>query len=663
MCVTPPAMTRIFVFLLLVGNVSCHHVTPAAAPDISHLYGTRTETRVDLYGTGTYDTYWTSSHNAMGDSCVISLYAVADSSMLWQTTVANCTETPYVEFHSRSFMGGPARDFTFVLPGPVTPTNSLGYYLYAGDGDTGHIREMAFPIGNAYRIGVLRRGGVAVVDFQLQQYPGPALLVRTTGGDYDQHGHLVYFPKDSNSHIDLTTDTLLGTAITDPRLREYLFPGPDVPAVPLSGTKYTGPNLYTSIYNNFNSGLLPCQTILEEPWDCGIPDGGDDSTYDYWNAGSGWFMDKILVGDIDADGVDDALMVWFWKTVVYPGRPRGRVDLLGGPQYDAYYNPQGGHTSCASGRNYGLTALARIGGSPYLAQIDIGGTPVGNFGDAYQNVSRNIAVLETRKHATVPTYVRSLLWNRPLGTSGLNECDSDKRYANAIHYPADGLLRTPNGEVRYIQVNRWTQIHPDNARCVNDQNSDRACAVQLLNSMTGYWSWEVLDVMTGATVKAIPNMYVWDILPSAEANKVWLLYSANANIWNLNNQYATSKEDIYPKEVWGSLHSADLVSVEVTTYRSDFTLALLDTSDLALSKTQGIAEPTAPFMKVGAWQNYGGAVASNWYVPRVFTIAVDQRPLLGIVLRTADGYVIFAHDGTAWTESARYDANGSLRGR
>src|SRR5262249_49722217 len=154
----------------------------------------------------------------------------------------------------------------------------------------------------------------------------------------------------------------------------------------------------------------------------------------------------------------------------------------GGPGYDAYYNPQGGNTSCASGRHYGLTAMARIGGSPYLSQIDVAGTPVGNFGDAYQNVSRNIAVLETRKDATSATYVRSLLWNRPLGTSGLDECDDDKRFANAIHYPADGLLRAPNGEARYIQVNRWTQVQPEHARCVNDANSDRACAVQLLNS-------------------------------------------------------------------------------------------------------------------------------------------------------------------------------------
>ena len=68
-------------------------------------------------------------------------------------------------------------------------------------------------------------------------------------------------------------------------------------------------------------------------------------------------------------------------------------------------------------------------------------------------------------------------------------------------------------------------------------------------------------------------------------------------------------------------------------------------------------------MKVGAWQNYGGAVASNWYVPRVFTVAVNQSRPPGIVLKTPDGYVVLAHDGTAWTESARYDAKGTLRSR
>src|SRR5262249_60277889 len=115
------------------------------------------------------------------------------------------------------------------------------------------------------------------------------------------------------------------------------------------------------------------------------------------------------VGAGDSEGVDDAMMVWFWKTVVYPGRPRGRADLLGGPQYDAYYNPQGGSTLCGRGRHYGLTALATIGGSPYLSQIDIGGTPVGNFGDNAQNVPRHIAVSGTPKDPFLPTLVRPLL--------------------------------------------------------------------------------------------------------------------------------------------------------------------------------------------------------------------------------------------------------------
>lgn len=580
-------------------------------PDLTSTAWTILENRVDLTDDGVWDSYWVNS--ASSGTCTISLYNLSDKSLRWSTDISNCTGMPFPPiFHKRSFMGDSTKDFTIVVQQPPTIPGDLGYNLFAGDGASGQFRNFSFRMGNAAIAAVLRLKGIATVDFKIASYPGVSLLVRTTGGGNDQKGHLFYFPSSDNGYKELTQDS---SVINSSIFQNYPFPGVDIPN-----------DLYTSIYNNFNFDLYACEKISEVPQiNCGIPDD---------NSGQGFFLDQLAVGDLDADGADDALMTYLWREVVYPGRPKGRADFLGAPQYDNYYNPQNDSSVCHSGRHYGLSALTNIDDDPYLETVDIAGNTVDAFNDPYQNVSRNVAVVDTFADLSLPTFRRRLLWNNPMNTT-IPNCNMTMMYHNSLHYAGDGLIKDNGGKLKYINFNRWTQTSPSTI-C---DHSDIPCHNQILSTQTGHWSWQVLDAKNGGGVQAIDNIYVWDLIPDPSSGNFWILYSNKADTWNLG--YTT-------------------IGSPTQSLRDDLTIGLVDLQTLAISNLQGIGLQAKPFLKAIPWQLYSLSTASTWYANRLFTIQTDIAQTPDFVVRIAGGLALFTLQNNIWSLKAQYDTYGNL---
>ena len=575
--------------------------------DISQ-FTTQFENRVDLDGDGAYDSYWNiaSSNNV----CTLSLFDIASKRKLWSSVIKDCLSfsKPPI-FYRTSFMGDAKKDFSIV----IKPASGSGFKLLVGDGATGELRDFSFDLGNASRDSITRTNGTAVVDFKISKYPGAALFVRSTGGGSDQRGHLFYFPAKSHSFIDIAEDPAV--------INKKLFYGYPFPGVDIAG--FLGKqNLYTAIYNNFNSDLLHCAPFKasEAPGECGVPDG-DNPTSEYWNKGNGHFLDKVAVGDADQDGADDLLLTYLWRSTVFPARPKGQPRFLGAPQYDNYYNPQNDSSGCHSGRHYGLSALVKTDLSRFLSTVDIAGTPVGQFSDPYQNVSRNIAVIKTDHHATLPTYQRTLAWNIPMGTT-IPGCASSNLYNNAIHYPSDGLIRDAAGKALHVHVNRWTQIAPAKTSCAIH---DIKCYTNELLSQSGYWSWEVRRITDGRGVQTIKNIYVWDSIRIPGSADIWILYSSNATSWNLGE------------------------------HRSDLAMARLNASTLAITHHQTIPISARPFMKTQHWQSTEESVSSNWPATRLFTLPRANLHS-SFVLNVPSGNVIFSFDGSKWASNSTLPA-------
>lgn len=419
----------------------------------------------------------------------------------------------------------------------------------------------------------------------------------------------------------------------------FPFPGIDVPAATptIAGKSY---DTYGTLYNAFNAGLRRCRPIAEFGGrTCGISDGNAPSSPTY-NLGNGYFMGQLNVADIDGDGVDDVLTTYFFRSVVYPGRPKGQIANLGAAQYDNYYNPQGDKSSCHDGRHYGLVALAKLANDRVLDTVNVAGNPVGDFTQPYQNVSRNVAVIKTVRDSRLPTFNRVLLWNRPLNTTitfnRSTDCDILAHkflYGNAVHYPADAMLRDHDGLVRYIDINRWTQQSP---ATICDHN-DLPCHYTVLASQRGYWSFEVMDVQTGVILKSIPNMYVWDQF-AAPAGQYWFLYSANANRWDL---FRTAPE------------------AKTLTYRTDLTLGLYDPSTRILLNVQAIPFAATPWLRYTSWSSHATSIASNYEAATQFTVAISGSKLPGIVVKTPTGYAMLQCDGSKWSNSTNYRASGA----
>ncbi len=561
------------------------------------------ENRIDRNNDGVVDSYWIIWAPA-AHTCGVNLYNLSDSAVLWTTTITNCYAMPWaLTFHWRSFMGDSAPDFTAAINGSG---GAADYRLVAGDGATGVLRDFSFDLSSP---SIVRIHGVATINFNLPAYPGPALLVRGDGHSNDQRGHLFYFPTGSNSYVDLTATP---SVVNSNLFSGYPFPGIDIPG-----------NLYTSIYNNFNNDLYPCTVIIE--W-------GNCSVADDANTGS-FFLDKLAVGDIDGDGVDDADMTYLWKSVVYPGRPKGQSSFLGAPQYDTYYNPQNDNSGCHSGRHYGFTILGNVDSDPYLEQVDIAGLLVGSFGDPYQNVSRNIGVIDTYPHPSLPTFSRSLLWNLPENTS-IPNCDAPFLYQHALHIPDTGVVKDGTGKIKLIQVNQWTQTGPSNT-CTH---ADLPCHYSTLNSQTGSWSWLVLNASNGSTAATFPNSYVWGTVP-ADANSFWIIYSSQANVWNL-----------------GTISSTDATP----TLRSDLKIGLFNIQTFQLTNIDPITVTAKPYVKIVSGQSFDGKLSSHTEFSKLWTVPVTGSAYPGIVLSTASGFNLFANNGIGWVKAGEYNSGGGL---
>ncbi|GEM_PF-3087554 len=607
-------------------------------PDLSSFAYTTSENRFDMDGDGVYDSYFANfGQDSAQKTCTLNLYDIRTKARKWSATINDCSGASYSPLvHTKSFMGDSTRDFTLTINGEKTSENPHGYYLVAGDGSTGRIRNFRFNMGNAAAYAVTRVNGINVVDFKLSNYPGHALLVRSNGGNYDQRGHLLYFPSTNNDYIDLTNEpTLFNSRLYSVNYgsfdKSFPFPGADLPWA--ADTQ----DDYKRIYNSFNGNLNTCSPITELHWTenpCGVIDGNSIFQSGY-NKGNGNFLGQLNVGDIDADGVDDALMTYLWRSVAYPGRPKGDVGFIGAPQYDNYYNPENDNTPCHSGRHYGLVALAQIDEDSYLETVNIGGLIAGSFLDPLQNVVRNVGVIDTAFDSAKSTYVRNLLWNKPMGTS-IPGCAAKTLYDNSVHYPSDGMIKDSSGKTKYLQINRWTEVTPTESKCT--AHADFPCYKEEMSTMTGYWSYELLDAKTGNVAKSTRNMYVWDVIPDS-TGKIWILYSGNADSWNLG--FNSLEDNAQPL------------------YRNDLKIGLLDKSTLEISNAQRIL-PSKPFMKFDNWQNYGTLVSNNYYY-HIFTVPVPGSSVSGFVVKTADGLVLYHLEGNEWKELARYDVNGNLK--
>lgn len=619
-----------------------------SAPNLKGALGSKyVEDRAAVHGS-TYDSYFGAWGNTNG-TCTIELYNLSSGALLWSTSIPNCTSVGQMAFHQRSFMGDASHDFTAVISANTTATNVLGYWLIAGDGATGKVRDWRFQMGNCGDVNICRTLGYDVVDFKLTKYPGPGLIVRNNGGGYDQHAHLFYFPSSSNGVTDVTADASvfnfsIGTvAGYSDGSHVFMFPGTDVP-VPQGNVNL---NTYTQLYNAFNPSK-PCTQVSENakyglPFSgCGTPDGNtvDDP---YYNTGDGEFMGQLNVGDIDSDGVDDVLTTYFWRSVVYPGRPNGQAANLGAPQYDEYYNPQQDNSDCAEGRRYGLMSIANTGGA-YPYTVAIGGVPTGGFWYEYQNVSRYVSVISSAKGAAPTLLSRSLLWNRVLNTSKSADQQGNPYncniagngtllYGNAVHYPGDAMFRDTSDVVRYVTINRWTQVSPT-TWC---DHNDAACHTNLLKTQQGYWTWEVMDAQTGKIVKSVPNMYVWDYA-QAGGGYYWLVYSSNANVWDLG---------------------VDSTGVNPTEFRPDLTVATYDPQTKSISNVQPLSFSAAPLMRSSPWSNFGGVTASSYDANRLFWTPMGDGTT-GFVVQTPNGYALMRLNGNVWIIGGNYDASGNL---
>ena len=565
-------------------------------PDISKFAGYNVELRVDQNGDGIFDSYYAGSQS--GTTCILTLYKITDSSKIWSAEVNSCNNfvlSPV--FYTKSFMGDSNRDFTIIYYGL---NGGMDYHLVAGDGATGQIRFDYF-MGDAPSIGILRLRGVVVADFKLSQYPGPSLFIRKTGTtDQDQKGHLFYFPQGSNSYIEITPSLQIANVPPGSQNNNYAFPGVDHPN-----------DIYTQVYNAFN-WELPCLEITEvAQYNCGVP---DDGVY------SGMFLDKAAVGDIDADGTDDILTTYFWRSTVYPGHPKGQVSYLGQPSYDNYYNPQNDGSYCHSGRHYGESVLAQTDSDSYLETIDLAGTTVNAFGDPYQNVSRNIALIDTLYDAPSGQIARRLSWNKPMNTV-IPGCNMTLMFDNSIHIPDNGTLRDTLGKTKFVHFNRWTQTSPSTL-C---SHTDIPCHFDLLNKQTGFWSWEVLNASDGTLIKSVNNTYVWDVIP--DGNNIWIIYSADATIWNLGFTDSSYTSAIF---------------------RGDLKIGYYDTATRQISNLTPINIQARPRLQSTPWPSFDPRTSDNFDAVKIMTVKIDGLNLPGIVFSTPSGYNLYAKTGSSW---------------
>ncbi len=575
---------------------------PDPQVDLSHITSSAWETRLDLDDDGHFDHVWaTAGEESSG--CTLTLSALADDSLVWTADLPGCS-LPYAPlFHWRSFMGDDTPDFTVWVNLGADDTD---YWLFAGDGETGVLRDWSLDLGDGNSAGTLRLRGVVTVDYELADHAGASLLVRSTGRF---HGRLFHFPDDDTGAVELSADPdIIDSAQA---YAAVPFPGADLPG-----------DEYTSLFSAFNWDLDACEEISEvSHYRCGVPDE---------TGGGGYFLDKIAVGDLDGDGVDDAHMSFLWRSVVYPGRPKGQEAWLGAPQLDVYYNPQGDDSDCHSGRHYGLSVLAQLDDDAHLEVLDLAGTPVDNFVDIYQNVSRNLAVQDAGPHGSLPSATRSLSWNQPFGTM-IPVCPGEqldhRLYDGVLHIPSDGRLEDAEGITRWMHANVFSQT----STATECPQNDVDCYTAQLQAMEGSWSWRLLDASDGSTVFEQSEGYVWDVLEDPSGGDPWVVITTGADAFNLG---AVSFEDTSPAS------------------RTDLAVARLDLDAGELVDMALVDASVKPLLLYEHWQARAGTHTMN-FTPLRLAIAPDgDGGLPAFVVRTEEGYGVVSHDAEeGWTLS------------
>lgn len=583
---------------------------------ISHLLVFR-ENRVDLDGDGSWDHYWASPGSSASNTCTLSLYRLSDKSLRWTTSpISNCLSF-YPIFHWRSFMGSSERDFTINVKGPATDRD---WHLLAGDGATGRIRNFDLFMGDSQGAGVTRIQALATIDLKLSTFPGPALAVRTNGANSPNppdpgshfHARLFYFPSADNSFVELTTNS--SVIQPDTPWVNFPFPGADLP---------TSIGNFDDIYNNFNP--VPC--LLNNIFNrCGVPDD---------RSGKGGFMGKLMVGDIDADGVEDLHTTYWSVHQVYPGRPKGQVANLGAPMYHMWYDPQSDifNPSCHDNRHYGLSVLTQVDADPYLEMVDLGGNIVNDFLDPYQNIVRNVGLIDMGPNSQ-NQLVRTVKWNRPMHVTQPG-CTPNLMYKDSLHYPSYTLIEDSSGRTKYIQFNRFTQL----TQAENCAHSDFDCHLRVMASMTGYWNWEFINAANGDTTLSYRNNYLWDVIPGPNTNKLWVLYSAVATNWNLGYTDTSGTTPLL---------------------RNDLTVALLDTTTLELTNVQRLPDQMRPFLKQVLYQSSSErATSHHGAVFRLFTFPNSSNRPDSFILVNNNGYSLFSYNGSTWVQERTFDRQGN----
>jgi hypothetical protein len=402
-----------------------------------------------------------------------------------------------------------------------------------------------------------------------------------------------------------------------------------VPAgeAPFIGVNAPG-DAYTDAYDAAHPDA-PCAWI-DDVWHyrCGVPDEA---------GGGGYFLDKIAVADVDADGVDDALLTFLWRSVVYPGA------ALGVPSYDTWYNPQDDGGYCHSGRHYGLSVLAQADADAPLETLDLAGLPVGAFSDIYQNVSRNVAVIDAAEGAG--GVGRSLLWNEPHHTM-IPYCGQPDLYEADVHVPGDGRIVDAGGITTHLLFDEWDQ-RTSPGPCAD---YDYACYQAQLLGQGGAWRIRAVDALTGATALSVEDAYAWDVLADGEDR--WVVFSAAADTFNVGSES-------YDPPTGGDRRPP---FDQVVQLRPDLSIGRLDLDAGGLTDVVTLPVDAAPLLLYREWQSTSGAHSSN--SPAVALLAVpDPRggpPAFAV--RTASGIALVAREDGAWQIVAEYSPAGALPG-
>jgi hypothetical protein len=572
--------------------------------------------RLDLDGDGATDAVWSTSTGVDGHVRLALADLAPDGTRTarWSTTLAAGTLGLAPTWHWRSFMGDPTRDFTLVL------RDGADLPLLAGDGATGLLRDWVYDLGDNNFGGVERVRAVATVDYELPGYPGPALLIDSSGST---RGRLYGFPDGSDQGVDLSADP----TVIDPSApwAATPFPGVDLPG-----------DAYTDLYDAFNPDA-PCEWIAEVwHYRCGVPDDG---------AATGYSLDKVAVADIDGDGVEDALSTFLWRSVVWPGRPHGELAFLGAPDYDEYYNPQDDGGYCHSGRRYGYAVTTQVDGDTPLETLEIAGAPVGTFADYNQEASYNVALIDADDSGG--RLLRGVVWNHALGTM-IPGCGQEEIYDGAMHVPGEGHVSDAGGVTTHLFMNRFyvdtiPGICPD---------GDYACYIDQLMEMSGAWSFVVLDALTGDTVFEDDDTYVWDTLTDPDTGDIWVLYSAQADRFNVGT------------ESWDFVTDGvrSLTPDVVPQLRADLAVARLDLDAGDLVDVTLLGGDYAPYLLAQQLQSLGGASASNFSVKRLLTVPSPSGGPPAFAVHGEDGITLVARVADRWVPVADYSVAGDPAG-